>query len=309
MKRNLLIILSLIIFASCEKTIEVKTPPYTPLLVVSSYTGTGSTISADISKSIDIKSYNQTQPLTVTDAKVKLFVNGSYVEDLIYNPNAVNTTRYTSTVVAQPGNTYKIVAAAGGLGEAEATTTVPEIVPITALNYTLVARQQNMGPIQGEVSIKFKDPATEGDYYMIEVIHGAARDTAGMLGYYPYIGCVNSNDPSIERLSSFSFGADDCIGTDELYLGDALFNGKEKEFKFFIDSDWLTPYQTASGQMLYTLVRLHHVTPAYFRYMKSYRAAWENDGNPFAEPVNVNSNVQNGYGTFSVGAVVEREVR
>jgi len=47
---------------------------------------------------------------------------------------------------------------------------------------------------------------------------------------------------------------------------------------------------------------LLHVTEDFYRYQQSIRLQQENDGNPFAQPVQVFSNVQGGYGLFAGAA-------
>lgn len=302
-----------VLFASCEKTIEVDLPEYTPLLVITSNTATDSTIRVKVGKSINILNYNGMQDLNVRNAVVKLYADDKYLETLQYiDTSAFNDGHYFSSLSARPGPLYKITVTAPGFPDAEATSIAPELVNATPVR-TGVVRAGEYGFVQSEISIRFKDPATAGDYYYIEIIHPMQIDTTRpdsmFPGYYYGSGCINTSDPSIANLSEFEFEANSCIPTTELYLSDELFNGTEKEFKFFIDSAWVAPYKNKFGKTTYPLMKFHHIPESYFRFLKSNRYASDNYQNPFAEPVNVYTNVKNGYGVFSISNVDAEDIK
>jgi hypothetical protein len=148
------------------------------------------------------------------------------------------------------------------------------------------------GPIQQEVSIKFNDPPTKGDYYFIEIITARERDTSMPdSGYYYFsesMGCISTTDRSLAAISSdFLFDDASCINERDLFLKDDLFNGGEKEFKFFVDSMSISPFENRHGETIYPLVKFYHIPEAYFKFLKSYNYATDNYQNPFAEPTNV----------------------
>jgi hypothetical protein len=99
------------------------------------------------------------------------------------------------------------------------------------------------------------------------------------------------------------------LSSDAIFFRDALFNGTSKELHLFISSEYLLPVVGRNGDTLYPSVELYHVPEAYFRYLKSYQFASENNGNPFAEPTNVYSNVKNGYGIFSIISADYKELK
>jgi hypothetical protein len=243
----------------------------------------------------------------------RLYVNGTYIETLQNAPlqGIYNNNMFVSTTKAVAGNSYKIVVSAPGFTDAEGTSEAPVAVPVISWNRRPGARIQQWGAVQDEISFTFSDPVSKGDYYWVELLHAAMRDTTDTIPRNNHwnVGCINTNDPAVAHLSSFDFSNEDCIASNELYLEDELFNGTTKEFKFYIDSTWLSPYENVNGDKYYPAIRLHHISSAYFRHLRSYRYAIDNNGNPFSEPVNVYSNVKNGLGVFSIGSIYTQELK
>ena len=128
---------------------------------------------------------------------------------------------------------------------------------------------------------------------------------------YDY-GCIKSSDPAIDEVANRDpLTTDDCLPNKDLLITDALFNGGRKQLVLRIPSFYADTFvDTVDGRPITTnaQVKLKHVSEDYVRYLKSYRKAADNSGNPFAEPVNVFTNVKNGYGLFSLIAVDTRPV-
>jgi len=120
--------------------------------------------------------------------------------------------------------------------------------------------------------------------------------------------CVNSSDASIESNSSDLADANTCLDNRGIFLRDALFNGRQKELKIYVNTGDLQPIFNGTDT-LYPNVLLQHVPESYFRYRKSLSVAQDANGNPFAEPANVYTNVTNGYGIFTIYTQDRVEVR
>jgi hypothetical protein len=111
---------------------------------------------------------------------------------------------------------------------------------------------------------------------------------------------MRSQDTDIDRGTAVNpILFEDCIDR-ELMLADARFNGAVKELIIFIRTHELEPVlNPVDGKHYKAVVELNNITAEQFRYRKSYRAYRDSDGNPFAEPVLVYTNIKNGYGLFS----------
>jgi hypothetical protein len=288
--------------ASCEKEITVDVPKYDEKLVLNSFTMSGDTMYVGVGKSIGILDYKHGKDLNVMNATILLQADGKTVDTMKYN---TDHEMYASHTVAETGKQYTVKATAPGYTEAEATTTVPEIVTIDSIIRIPNAKLDIDGNTQDEIRIVFKDPPAAGDYYILKVFTLGGLDTN-----YNHSGmqCVNTTDPSVESIYNENIDQTTCLSGDGIFFRDALFNGTRKELRLFIQSHFLSPLilgnDTVRGQ-----VELTHVTEAYFKFSKSYKFATENTGNPFAEPTNVYTNVKNGYGIFSVMSYATKEIK
>ena len=73
---------------------------------------------------------------------------------------------------------------------------------------------------------------------------------------------------------------------------DELFNGKKAEISFYGENH--------TGGGIYK-INLKNITRDYYLYLKSHTLQFENIDNPFAEPVQVYHNVNNGFGILGDG--------
>ena len=292
-----------ILIASCEKDVSVDLPDYPTQLAIFSnntvYKNGGDAITATVGKSISILKYNGRQELVVPNAKVDIYSDGKLLATMVHDPTEE---KYYSSVIPQEGKTYTIKASAPGFDNtAEATAKAINQIPITNITHTPNARNSSNGP-EDEVTITFNDPQGETNYYMVS-FHSPGTDDLTRQ-YYSYL-CVNTLDPSIETIEEQDFeifnDESSCLYGD-LFMKDELFNGQTKQVKFYINSYGIQPFQTYTGDTLYSSVVLTHVPEDYYRYRKTAAAASTNQGNPFAEPSNVYTNITNGRGIFSISA-------
>ena len=65
----------------------------------------------------------------------------------------------------------------------------------------------------------------------------------------------------------------------------------------------------AASESTRATVGLLHINKDYFKYLKSLNTYENVQDNPFAEPVNLYSNVKNGYGFFTTYAMAIDSIR
>ena len=118
--------------------------------------------------------------------------------------------------------------------------------------------------------------------------------------HYEEMFCMRSLDTDIDRRTDVDpILFEDCIDR-ELVIADKHFNGAVKELIIFIRSHELEAVQSpVNGRQYRAVVELNNITADQYKYRKSYRAYRDSDGNPFAEPVLVYTNIKHGYGLFS----------
>jgi Domain of unknown function (DUF4249) len=92
-------------------------------------------------------------------------------------------------------------------------------------------------------------------------------------------------------------------------LSDANFNGKQKLLKVFVEATELRELPDGSGNIRRPFVRVLRITEDYFKYLRSYNSYLSASDNPFAEPVNVFTNVKNGLGIFALSTTAVDTLR
>ncbi len=301
MNKQLSIIIAVfatIAFASCEKTINVNTPPYARKLAVNCNTVVGQPLYVVVGTSAAIKDRKYSPELLVKNAQVKLYVNDVFAENLVFDTYF----GYPSSLATEPGKKYSVKISATSYDNVEASSVAPSEVVISSIVRTPNARKDDEGALQDAVVITFTDPPAAGDYYIIKI--QGPQDS--IVSYSDF--CVNSPDASVETNASGVVDVNTCLDNKGIFLRDALFNGRQKEIKFYASSAAIQPVFNGFDSV-FAHIELLHVTEAYFRFEKSARIASDVNGNPFAEPVNVFSNVTNGLGIFSVISLDEQPIR
>jgi hypothetical protein len=293
-------ILSLILFVSCEKIVEVDIPQKQPKLVINALLGgdTNVVVSVGTSRHI-LTGLNQQISLresyTVKNAVPVLYENNIAVDTLIYHSNDFLYKSLRGRRL-QHGQTYTIKVNAPGFTQAEATTTMPSPVAGVEVKRTKSVRKNVDGNDLDEILIKINDPLSK-DFYLIQVFSAGYN-----AGYHSNIYCISTSDKDVELLGSDTdpFDPDNCYDAKNILLNDINFNGTQKQLKLFALTDELRDMRDGStGQIIKPSVRVSRITEDYFRYLKSYSLYESSVDNPFAEAVNVYSNVKNGYGIFT----------
>ncbi|RYE24467.1 MAG: DUF4249 domain-containing protein [Sphingobacteriales bacterium] len=301
---------------ACEKKINVKLPDYEERLFFFSDVETNSNFTAFVRRSEKIKSYNNLHDLSVKNAVIQLYINDDDVRTLFY---ADSLERYALSQLVKPNDRIKVIVTAPGYPEASAEAVVPSEVPIESLVFNRAVRIDNQGNLISDIRIKFTDPPTAGDYYMIDIYTPYAmffpQDTTIPQQQYPsnWI-CIKSKDASIDDVTSgdpLNTGDENnCLPSEGLLINDVLFNGQTKELVLSAEDYYFEPYvDSASGISSYPQIKLKHITQEYYKYLKTTRNVYDNSGNPFAEPVNVISNVKNGYGVLAPMSVSVKDIK
>ena len=168
-----------------------------------------------------------------------------------------------------------------------------------------VTSTNNDGETILEATITFQDPPNISNYYMLEVF------VTGM--YYDeweqdsieireplQISC---DDINVETVNRFNFG-----GFENTYLylmlKDQNFDGENYSLTFSVIN-----YAELKEMDLFGEIRLVNTSEEYFNYLKSFNMYQRTINNPFATPVQVYSNVNNGMGIFAGGTLTSWTVQ
>jgi hypothetical protein len=311
--RNTIFFLTLFSFAitlnSCTKDIDLPIPETTPRLVMNGLIQPDSVLVLNLSSSISAKSGNL--PAYVNDGSVKVYENGNLLSTLHYVP-AINSNPWSAPIEGNyidsnlsflPGHTYTVKAVKSGFADVVAEVSVPIIPKVDTLSVDDVLLSVGGGFGGGSQttdgkSIKFKivDPDQNNkNYYLIRV----SQFDSSFMGYLD--ASIGTNNLNLQDLNGLQGSTE---SANKLYLNDAIFrNGTyEGEIHFAI-------YTGGWGSFISSIYYLEilSVTKDYYQYLQSVDSYWDTNGNPFAEPSQITTNVTNGYGM--IGAQVVKRFR
>jgi hypothetical protein len=306
-----IILLSTVLFASCEdffsQTVEVDPPDYSPVLVFHQ------TI-ADNEDSIRLVLTRNYGILDQVNNQSQWFVKGATIEwwqneqkKLTLLPLSVDSAFvYVGQLPERlkAGEPYEIRISHPDFEPVTAAQTMPyPISNIEDVKVTRNAGTNEFGDSYSEVELSFKDLGGEKNYYefFLTSIYSYLAQTGFEPDgtpiydtvYYPVAHQFETTfDPNIKT----------GIGGSTL-LTDQFFDGQTYKFKGqFID------YQNGeTPNPLFLTIR--STTQDYYYWSKSYYQQSNSGDNPFAEPVTVYNNLENGLGIFGLFAERKFELK
>ncbi len=300
---------ALLLLAACEKTVTVDIPEKQPRLVVNGRLAKDELLHLKVGRSRGILdpsgSGNPEELYTVKTAVPVIFENGVPVDTLVYQP-AEYAYRTIHNKRVRPGFVYSVAVLAPGFQEVTATSSLPTQSVIAGLQWVKEARVNSYGERMDEIILKFDDPAAERNYYRAEV-----WSTYGGGVSYP-VACLSISDKDVEQTGNETDPADPetCFRGDMVLMQDQHFNGTRKQLKMYVTSGTLQNYtDPVSHRVIRPYVKLFRITEDEFKYLRSKGVYSFSSDNPFAEPVNVHTNVRNGYGIFSISTMAVDSLR
>jgi len=265
------IFILLIFLGACEKNIKLEIPTSEDKMVVNALFYTDSLFEVHISKSQFILSDN-TEAVAVENAQVKLYENRRFEELLTYYSNGT----YTSTrIIPIQGNNYTIEIETTDLKTVRAVSYLPEKIDITNFEYKIELKNQLQ---LFACSVEFSDPPQQANYYLLSVFGAKKNESNFRKAIY-----IDTHD---------SIVAENEFISESFIFTDKLIDGKQKRLDFTFSSDVLENMEK------YQIV-LNSITSDLYLYLKTRERQISNIENPFIEPIEIHSNIQNGLGIFS----------
>ena len=268
--------------SACEQVIEPDLPEHTPRLVVHAFFTPGSAWTARVGRSAGILESQPVGEWTVDDATVELLEGDRVVEELRFLDQSKVYVLDENPLEA--GRSYSLRVSAPGFATIQATDTIP--LPVAASAETHVVATRSAG--EDSLELEIQDPPGETNYYQIS---------------------VHNYDGPVRREWSFStrnpsiMGASDSEGWHGTapFFKDTLFDGQTHEIELteVIQRVFPSEPSTVSAYRNKLFVQVLHISEACYEYLKTALLHDETRENPFAEPLNVYGNVENGYGVFA----------
>lgn len=284
--KPLYIILSIFfILTSCEDafetTLEIEPPEAPQALVMNCYIGQNDTlINMGISKVADLVEVDFALS-KIDDAEV-FIRNINSGEEKAFMPwetnNPYNYVQECDSDWFQPGEEYEIVATHPDYNTISATQLMPEVPTFTIREYNEDGGIDQEGDDASEIILDIDD-LPGASYYKLSLFEYYEQDGFVSLGSAIEL---SSTDPStLEGYNYFS-----------LLMEDATFDGESKSITLKFRRNYTNHDRLA--------LVIRGVTEDYFRCSKTLELEDESEDNPFQTPVQVYTNVESGFGIFSM---------
>jgi hypothetical protein len=292
------------LYICCYSTTEVEIPNDASFLVVNTVNfQPDSTWLIELNKS---SPYLNNNDYTLNESAI-VTIKDSEGNQIQLAPGSVGDRFfYLSNQKPEVGKEYELKIDVSGFPSVKSKSQIPSPIEIqkvlidsTVLKkaYDFYEKNGNYGPYQGEIInclISFYDPADEKNYYELELYReteSQRTDDDGNLikehfifeQHFLFEGDINA------------FGY--TIKTDELFNG-ALYTWSIKvpisafyDFKFGLGADY-----SFKLKLHFTL---KHLSKDYYNYHETLRLQTIRNGDPFAQPVIVHNNIENGAGIFA----------
>ncbi|MCB0662469.1 MAG: DUF4249 domain-containing protein [Saprospiraceae bacterium] len=299
LKYIFLIILGASFLASCdgdffETTVPVEIPPHESTLAVSAiFIGQNEVHDVYVSNSLSILSKEDN--LSVNDATVTISEAGNETDIPFYLPERLYRLDEGNTPLFEAEKTYTITVSHPDFPTASATATMPKAARIVDFKHERDGTIDESGYEVDEITIEIEDLSHETNYYVFEMAERYAyiNGTDTSFVYNP-VSSLISRDPLVR----YGFHANFYEGLP--MISDATFNGHTYQLKLY------TYDKPQSGNQL--VIQCYSVNKARYDYLASLQSFVNNQDNPFSEPVNVISNIENGVGIFALQNKAERVV-
>ncbi|MCF6353143.1 MAG: DUF4249 domain-containing protein [Cyclobacteriaceae bacterium] len=292
MENKLLILLVILLLGfGCETIVDIEVPRNPPSLVINSTLSDDAFIKVHVSQSQYILESGDYK--MITGAIVEIFEEGTLVETL---PDSLEGYYISANYIPKRGKTYTIKVAKNGFE----TATAEALMPLDTANILSVKMDTVRESIDGytssylRFSVEIKDDKAYDNFYNISVYLGGyfkrydySVDPPVLIdSLYSYQKLyLQSRDPSLEDFQSYG---------QNILFNDELFNGSTYKMNV-LSSRWGSPDE---NQYTY-FVALANTSESYYRYELSSQLQYWVDGDPFAQPVTVYNNIENGFGIFS----------
>ena len=322
MKRfiTLFFLSAFLLLMSCEEEIAFNGSDLAPKLVVNCLIAQDSTFVAQVKHSISITNTRYDRNY-VNNANVKLYENSQFVGLLVLDTvkaetNSFNEPQFAYTLngfKATAGNSYKLEVDVPNYESVSAQITIPKPVQIVRLDTSIITVRESWGGENRYINfaVYFKDPPAERNFYRIVIRKktGTFKSWINYPNYYNVqviqsIPLVKSNDISINPTGSSNEDLFDAAPNNSMVFSDDLFDGKDHAISVFTRNDY-TYYSTLEFREF--TIELHAISKEYYLYAKSLSLFYSKNDDPFAEPVQVYSNIEKGFGIFA-GYSIAKEI-
>lgn len=213
----------------------------------------------------------------------------------------------TLNFAGQPGSTYTLRANLPGFEPVESTLTLPALPQLESATFTRRQPDPNRPDIfRGRLALTLQDPAATADYYVVAahlvIDVGSSSGNRSVMLYNDDENTTDFGSVSVFKLSNLN----DYYGGLAPYP-DTNVNGQ----RFTLSTNVVSSYECSSGNQCAPKaveVKVLSLTEDAYKFYQSRRRYNDSEGNPFAEPAPLFSNIRGGYGFFGGSSVVTYQI-
>lgn len=278
MKRSFALGLYFVMFASCELVVDVDVPFEGREMVLNSFITPDSVFSARVSLNKFILDDAPFQ--LVSDATVTVQAEGTTIDTLMLQLNGFYR---SDKLKPEIGKTYTVEVVHPQYGEIRGTSKIPDRVPVAVEDFNITVDGMEDGNIS--FTLTFDDPDAIQNFYQVEM-HVEERYTNPQTqeGFMRYNSIyVWSDDTAID--------SEEIPNHEGFFFSDVLFDGSQT--KILVKGRYYQIYGATERKFF---IYFKSVNEAYFRYKRTALLQEYVREDPFAQPVKVFNNVENGFG-------------
>ena len=328
-----IIIASALALAACEKTLDFPFEYKQPKLVLNCVLSNTSEIEFTVGRSMHI--LDTKEIVMISDADVIIFEDDKPLQVV---PVSNGDGTYHVAYIPKVGHTYKFQVSKDKFETIEAEVKMGEATTINSLSGKNKYESDQDVYYYGadfDINLNFNDNPNEENYYMINVSAILPDELVEYFrdNYYSYEMLDSSyrlnlecNDMNVSTSSNNTM----------LYLSDEIISSGNYTMKFsahdyrdiygvFYEIEYYNdngnegenitedpeiedlPFYREFEYRL--IVHVKSINKDYYQYQKSYDLYVENDGNPFAEPTLVKTNIKNGLGILGASGEISDTIR
>ncbi len=288
------IFIVLFLFLGCETVVDITIPVENPQLVINSTLIDDETIKVNLTESHHILKSGKYQG--VIGATVDIYENDQLLTTL---PDSSGGNYISAQFKAQKGKKYTVEVAKAGYNTARADVVLP-FDTARVLNVqtdTITFDDFGYTATYARFKVELDDDPKTDNYYAISIYRGGYVERYDWTVNPPeYIDSVYSytkvyiqtEDPNFEEYQSFG---------EEILFNDELFNGSSYQINLLTQTSWYNPDHTPDDSFTY-FISLANTSESYYLYGLSSKLQYWTSDNPFAQPVTVYNNIENGFGVF-----------
>ena len=299
-----LIPVSLILLSACEKTLEFNDEITDPKLTIGALANTDTTFMVYLYQSaffLDVQSFTLAPFDLPSQATVQLSVNGA----AFYNiPLDVSENIFISDYRPSINDRLSLTVSCEGFETITTQTTVVERPLFEIIDHYIFYSKSPekmmsdglMHPIDFwgtdsvmNISCRITDPGNMKNFYRLSVRSiGSGKEIPLGADDWALAKDIFSSDDILFIDKNVSTSINGWPEHFSNVFDDSLFDGKE--YSFTVES------RQRDAEYTWVEIELQHVSEDFYKYLKSIELAQCSANDIYAEPVNIFSNVENGYG-------------